>query len=100
VRLRLPRTLRNRDYPKSYRYPGRRTAPWITVGDWRERLMALAAHEACHVRQFTLGLRRSEVEAERWALRILSAWREQPSAARPTGVSEWRGRQLGLFDVA
>ena len=45
------------------------------MGDWRERLVALAAHEACHVRQFREGLRRSEVEAERWALRVLEAWR-------------------------
>lgn len=74
VRLWLPGTLRNRGYPHSYRYPGRRTAPTITVRDWRERLVALAAHEACHVRQFRQGLRRSEVEAERWAAKRLERW--------------------------
>jgi hypothetical protein len=74
VRLRVPGTLRNRGYPRSYRYPGRRTAPLITVRDWRERLVALAAHEACHVRQFREGRRRSELEAERWALSAVQAW--------------------------
>jgi hypothetical protein len=75
VRLWVPRTLRNRGYPRSYRYIRRTTAPWITVGNWRERLLALAAHEAFHVRQFREGLRRSEVQAERWALRTLDRWR-------------------------
>jgi hypothetical protein len=79
VRLRLPRALRNRDYPKSYRYPRLKTAPWITVGDWRERLLALAAHEACHVQQFRGGLRRSEVQAERWAAGRLVEWRRAGS---------------------
>jgi hypothetical protein len=77
VRLRLPGTLRNRAYPKTYRYRGRKTAPWITVVDWREQLLALAAHEACHVRQFRGRLRRSEVEAERWAEATLTAWRQR-----------------------
>ena len=75
VKLSLPATLRNRAYPKTYRYWNRKTAPWITVHDWRERLVALVAHEACHVRQFREGSRRSEVEAERWASNILDAWR-------------------------
>jgi hypothetical protein len=75
VKLKIPRALRNRAYPRTYRYPRLKTAPWITVGDWRERLVALAAHEACHVRQFRDGLRRSEVQAERWALQLLGAWR-------------------------
>jgi integrase len=75
VRLRLPGALRNRGYPKSYRYPRRKTAPSITVHDWRERLLALVAHEAFHVRQFREGLRRSEVSAERWADSVLRAWR-------------------------
>ena len=80
VRLKIPGTPRNRAYPKTYRYWNRTTAPWITVGDWRERLVALAAHEACHVRQFRGGLRRSEVEAERWAVRILERWRARDGA--------------------
>lgn len=74
IRLQLPSVLRNRGYPRTYRYAGRTTAPWITVRDWRERLVALVAHEACHVRQFREGLRRSEIQAERWAALVLEGW--------------------------
>jgi hypothetical protein len=95
VRLWVPRSLRNRGYPKSYRYLRRSTAPWITVGNWRERLVALTAHEAFHVRQFREGLRRSEVQAERWALQTLDRWRTGvPDPAR--GVVEGP-EQLALW---
>jgi hypothetical protein len=75
IRLMLPSIPRNRGYPVTYRYRGLRTAPWITVEDWHERLVALAAHEARHIGQFRDGSRRSEVQAERWAQRRLAAWR-------------------------
>lgn len=99
VRLRLPGVLRNRGYPRAYRYTGLVTAPWITVRDWRERLLALAAHEAFHVHQFREGLRRSEVAAERWALKKLADWTAAPTMLRPAA---WRGietrnGQLTLF---
>ena len=100
VRLRLPGALRNRGYPRAYRYTGLVTAPWITVRDWRERLVALAAHEAFHVHQFREGLRRSEVAAERWAAKKLAEWTTaQAAAVRPAA---WRGiesdaGQLALF---
>ena len=90
VRLVVPTILRNRAYPKTYRYRGRSTAPWITVHDWRERLVALAAHEAYHVVQFREGLRRSEVVAERWAERILASWRASQ------GQTATAGRHLAL----
>jgi hypothetical protein len=83
VRLKVPSVLRNRGYPKSYRYPRRKTAPSITVEDWRERFIALVAHEACHIRQFREGLRRSEVAAERWAASILEAWRAGERGLQP-----------------
>ena len=99
VRLRLPSALRNRGYPRAYRYTGLVTAPWITVRDWRERLVALAAHEAFHIHQFREGLRRSEVAAERWALKKLAEWNNAQTALRPAA---WRGietrnGQLALF---
>jgi len=107
VRLKVPSVLRNRGYPKSYRYPRRKTAPSITVDDWRERFIALVAHEACHVRQFQEGSRRSEVAAERWASSILRDWRagggsEQP-ASRVTGdvtaaIMPIRGGRSGQED--
>jgi hypothetical protein len=99
VRLRLPGVLRNRGYPRAYRYTGLVTAPWITVRGWRERLLALAAHEAFHVHQFREGLRRSEVAAERWALKKLADWAAAPTMQRPAawrGI-EMRNGQLTLF---
>jgi hypothetical protein len=101
VRLWVPSVLRNRAYPKTYRYPGRSTAPTITVHDWGERLVALAAHEAFHVHQFREGLRRSEVMAERWADATLTAWRRRsiPPVA-PTALVAAPGEgsgQLVLF---
>lgn len=88
VRLRLPGTLRNRGYPQSYRYPRLKTAPSISVSDWRERLVALVAHEAFHVHQFREGLRRSEVQAERWADSVLQAWRAHRMALEGSGPLE------------
>jgi hypothetical protein len=85
VRLKVPSVLRNRGYPMSYKYPRRKTAPSITVRDWRERFIALVAHEAFHIRQFREGLRRSEVVAERWAASVLEDWREGRIGA-PTAV--------------
>ncbi|HEX9375230.1 MAG TPA: hypothetical protein VGB19_03180 [Actinomycetota bacterium] len=113
VRLKVPGSLRNRAYPRTYRYPGLVTAPWITVADWRERFVALVAHEAFHTRQFREGLRRSEVQAERWAARTLETWRDQrpavtrrrvrpPATAaaghtRDLAAAAFRAEQLALF---
>jgi hypothetical protein len=74
VRLFLPVAPRNASFPRTYRYRRLRTAPAITVGDWRQALLAVAAHEACHIRQFRDGSSRSEVEAERWSKRVLQTW--------------------------
>jgi hypothetical protein len=109
VRVKVPATLRNRSYPRTYRYPRLKTAPWITVEDWQERFIALVAHEAFHTRQFREGLRRSEVQAERWAARMLETWRAarppseryrsaRPAARRTEPVPRGlRPQQLSLF---
>lgn len=61
---------------RSVRGPyGGRGAPEFTVADWREALIAVAAHEIRHIAQFRHGLRRSEVDAERAALAALRRWR-------------------------
>lgn len=101
IRLWLPAAPRDRGYPRSYRYARRTTAPWITVAGWRERFVALVAHEAFHVRQFREGLRRSEVAAERWAERVLSAWRgrsvlEAPGEAAGVVVRGWEQLRFAL----
>lgn len=102
VRLKLPGALRNRGYPQSYRYPRRKTAPWIVVHDWRERFVALVAHEAFHVRQFREGLRRSEVAAERWAAAVLLRTRSNgcdPSETAAVPAEAGAVAQMALFDL-
>lgn len=83
VRLYVPLAPRDRGYPRTYRYRRLRTAPPVTVGNWREALVALAAHEACHVRQFRHASRRSELEAERWSRRVLTRWSPGALETRP-----------------
>lgn len=55
---------------------GGKGSPLIVKQDWREGLVALAAHEFCHVHQFQNSLPRSEVHAEQAAERRLIAYRE------------------------
>ena len=52
-------------------------SPLITLADWREALVALAAHEARHHQQMKLKRRLSEVDAERFSAKRLAAFREQ-----------------------
>jgi hypothetical protein len=63
-------------YPLQWKYPRLKTAPVFTAHDWRDQLLAVAAHEAYHVKQFRTGMRRSEVAAERWAFRALERTRD------------------------
>lgn len=71
-------------------YGGKRS-PLIEMADWREALVAVAAHEARHIQQFQWHARRSEVDAERFAARALQRYRaelttlaNQPAARRGT----------------
>lgn len=54
---------------------GGRGSPLIEMRDWREGLVALAAHEFTHIHQFQNNLRRSEVHAEQSAARRLERYR-------------------------
>jgi hypothetical protein len=67
-------------YPRTLVY--KKAVP-IHVTSWREQLVALAAHEARHVWQHHTGGPGGEVDAERWALRVLAAWRD--THPRPSG---------------
>jgi hypothetical protein len=87
VQIEMPRKPSAAGYPFVWRYPNRKTAPDLMARDWRERLLAVAAHEAYHVKQFRHGMRRSEVTAERWAQRTLDRYR----AAEVERVSLSRG---------
>jgi hypothetical protein len=51
-------------------------SPIVSMIDWREALVAVAAHEAWHISQFQRQAPRSEVEAERYSAGRLALWRE------------------------
>ena len=55
-------------------YGGKRS-PLIEMADWREGLVAVAAHEARHVYQAQRGKPASEVDAERFAAKRLAEYR-------------------------
>ncbi|MFL5767564.1 MAG: hypothetical protein ACJ758_06935 [Actinomycetota bacterium] len=75
VEISMPRSPSAEGFPYRWRYPRLKTAPRLEAASWQERLVALSAHEAYHVRQFRLGMRKSEVTAERWAARALDRFR-------------------------
>jgi hypothetical protein len=67
-------------------YGGKR-APRIEVRDWREAIVAVAAHEARHVWQYQCGQPRSEVDCERFAAARLQAFREATARRQPASTA-------------
>jgi hypothetical protein len=63
-------------------------SPKILYGDWREAVVGVAAHELNHVRQLRNNSPRSEVNCEKAALRVLTAWR--------IWLWSWKGDSLRL----
>jgi hypothetical protein len=55
-------------------YGGKR-APVLEYRNWREGLVAIAAHEARHIHQYQHGKPRSEVDCERFAAKALERYR-------------------------
>src|SRR3954471_16414885 len=51
--------------------------PFFTYADWREWLVAAAAHEAQHIHQYRHGMRRSEVDCECFAEKALTRYRSE-----------------------
>lgn len=62
--------------PVRHPYGGQRS-PLIDMADWREALVAVAAHEARHIWQYQHNKPRSEVDCERFAARRLAEYRQQ-----------------------
>jgi hypothetical protein len=50
--------------------------PVETLGDWREALVSVAAHEAKHIEQFRKGTPRSELECHHFAASVLRRYRD------------------------
>jgi hypothetical protein len=69
------RTIYKRAITVTHAYGGVHS-PVIRVNDWKEALVALAAHEARHIHQFRYSLPLSEVDCEKFAYRALSRYRE------------------------
>lgn len=65
-------------YPLTHQDPRLKTSPEILFECWQDELFHVAAHEARHIHQFRHDLRRSELDAERWAFAAI----EQRRAAR------------------
>lgn len=62
-------------FPITCKYPRKKTAPTYEMRDWREGIVAVAAHEARHIYQYKFNKRRSEIDAERWAVKKLEEYR-------------------------
>ncbi len=60
----------------NHHYPGLKTAPMYDLGTWQEAVVLVTAHELRHQEQYRRGYRKSEVDAERWALTRLLAYRQ------------------------
>jgi hypothetical protein len=82
VEISMPRNPAPDGFPYRWKYPRLKTAPRLVAHTWEERLVALAAHEAYHVKQFRFGMRKSEVTAERWAGRALDRFRARARSPR------------------
>ena len=54
---------------------GGKSAPHIVYNDWKEGLIAVAAHEFNHIYQYQNDMPRSEVECEKEAARVLELYR-------------------------
>lgn len=71
-------------HPRVSRYTRYATAPAVTLANWHEEVIHLAAHEACHTTQFRHHQPRSEIEAETYAHARLARWRTAVEVAGPT----------------
>ena len=52
------------------------SSPLIEMNDWKEALIAVAAHEARHIHQFRNRLPASEIDCERFAAETIQRYRE------------------------
>lgn len=55
-------------------------SPLITVNNWREGMVVIAAHEARHIHQYRHGKPASEVDCERFAAEALDRYRAEAAA--------------------
>lgn len=56
-----------------------KTAPEYSLATWQEALVAIAAHESYHIIQFHKKTKRSEIKAEKFAVKVLERYRAKES---------------------
>jgi len=71
---------------REHRYPGLKTAPVYDIENWQEALVIVTAHELRHQEQYRMRVRASEIDAERWALERLEAYREARGGSGSTAA--------------
>jgi len=67
----------NARFPVRVKYPKRKKAPEYTFEDWVEALVAVTAHEICHIDEYVQNRKRplSETRTEHYTLRLLLKFR-------------------------
>lgn len=86
LRIGSPQAFPSSNFIKKLGHPyGGKSSPLIEMDNWREGLVALAAHEFCHIHQFQNNLSGSEVRCERAAEKRLNAYRSGSTRSRYEG---------------
>ena len=83
--VRYPVGPHNRNGKAPHEVGPRNRFPFFTYADWREWLVAAAAHEARHIHQYRCGERRSELDCERFAEQALTRYRDVLGSQSPIG---------------
>lgn len=74
IRIGEPKHFPLKDAGYGWKY---KTAPKYSMENWQEAMVVVAAHEACHIKQFHKRTKRSEIEAEHYALKVLTRYRSK-----------------------
>lgn len=91
----------NPRYGYEFRAPyGGVTSPRIDMADWREAVVAVAAHEARHMYQFAHAKPMSEVDCERFAARALDRYRAGRAITGELPEIEFPHRPTGAYALA
>jgi len=78
VKIGPPKKFPTVEHRYGWKQPGPRNQfPMISYADWREALVAVAAHEAMHIEQFKQGRPRSELETSRFEADALERYRSR-----------------------
>ena len=94
ITIGIPRRPDETDYPFSWSYPDLKTAPNVMFTSWQHQFVHVVAHEAAHIRQYRMGMSRSEIKAEKWAQKV-TAKVIPPTSANVASAACPSGRRVG-----